>query len=168
MLLSVFPRKLLSLFALACAFAFFIGCSDDDDNPAGDDSDHAEAFGCILIFGTDTLATADTSAVTGSISLSVNDTLGPIEVWFLDENGELFRPEHDVAGPLDVEEHELDIRVANSTIAVARLGHEISEELEWAFYLDGLSAGATTLRVVILHEGHDDFTSALFPLTVTP
>lgn len=167
MLLSVFPRKLLSLFALACAFAFFIGCSDDNDNPAGDDSDHAEAFGCILILGTDTLATADTSAVTGSITLSVNDTLGPVEVWFLNEDGELFRPEHEEAVPLDQEGHELDIRVGNSTIASARLGHDISEELEWAFYLDGLSAGETTLRVVILHEGHDDFTSAQFSLTVT-
>ncbi|NUO18217.1 hypothetical protein HUU59_02040 [bacterium] len=168
MINSVLARKLLSLFVFACAIALFIGCSNDDDNPAGDDSDHAEAFGCVLILGTDTLATADTSAVTGSISLSVNDTLGPIEVWFLDENGELFRPEHDVAGPLDVEEHGLDIRVANTTIADARLGHEVSEDIEWAFYLDGLSEGATTLRVVILHEGHDDFTSALFPLTVTP
>lgn len=168
MINSVFARKLLSHLVLACAFAFLIGCSNDNDNPAGDDSGHAEAFGCVLILGADTLATADTSAVTGSISLSVNDTLGPLEVWFLNENGEIFRPEHDGAGLPDVEEHELDIRVANTTIADARLGHEISEELEWAFYLDGLSEGATTLRVVILHEGHDDFTSAQFPLTVTP
>lgn len=168
MFFNISLRKLLPLFALAVVFALFVGCSEDEDNPAGEDSEHAEAYGCVLIFGSDTLVTADTTAVTGGLTVAVDDTLGPIEVWFLDEDGDLFRPEHDDAGPLDHEEHELDIRIEDGTLATASLGHEISEEFEWAFYLNGLSAGTTTLRVAILHEGHDDFTSALIPLTVTP
>lgn len=167
MFFNISLRKLLPLFALAVVFALFVGCSEDDDNPAGDDSEHAEAYGCVLLFGLDTLAIADTTAVTGGLTVAVDDTLGPIEVWFLDEHGDPFRPQRDDAGPLDEDEHELDIRIVNGTLATARLGHEISEEFEWAFFLNGLSTGATTLRVAILHEGHDDFTSALIPLTVT-
>ncbi|MCC6476899.1 hypothetical protein IT157_07555 [bacterium] len=164
---SIFLKRIfVPLFALAFAVAFLNGCSDDEDNPAGDDSEHAEAFGCLLIMGGDTLVRVDSSSVSGALSVTTGDTLGYIEVWFLDEDGDVFRPEHDHAGPLDEDEHELEIRISDQAIATTELGHEISESLEWAFEIAGVSSGSTTLRVVILHEGHDDYTSALIPLTV--
>lgn len=160
-------RKFLPLFSVTLALFTFVACSEDEDNPAGEDTDHAEAFGCVLILESDTLAVTDTSAVNGALNASVGDTLGPIEVWFKNEDGELFRPA-DEAGPLDHSAHELDIRLTEPQFASALLGHEQSEELEWAFFLIGQAAGSTSLRVVILHEGHDDFSSALIPLVVAP
>ncbi|MBK6767001.1 MAG: hypothetical protein IPG71_12080 [bacterium] len=160
-------RKSLPQFALAFLI-LAVGCSDEEDNPAGNDTDHAEAYGCALVVGTDTLAIADSSAVTGGLEVTAGDTLGPVAVWFLDEHGDWFRPEHDHVVPLDDETHELDVRLTDTNLASVRLGHEISEELEWAFFLDGSQSGATTLRIAILHEGHDDFTSALIPVAINP
>jgi len=166
---SLNSRSTLCALALTCLFSF-AGCSNSDDNPAGDDGDHAEAFGTALIVGSDTLVIADGNVVTGSLAVTFPDTLGPIQVWFLDEDGEWFRPEAHDHGPLASSEDEvveLDVRIENEAMASARLGHEDGEEWEWAFYLNSITTGTTTLRIALLHEGHDDYVSPQIPVVVT-
>lgn len=162
-------RNLICALFAACLF-IWSGCSDSEDNPAGPDDDHAEAFGTALIVGTDTLVVVNGNFVTGSLAVMLPDTLGPIQVWFLDESGAWFRPEAHDHVPLAATEEEvveLDVRVEHPAVATVRLGHEDGEEFEWAFYLNSVAPDTTTLRIALLHEGHDDYVSPRIPVAVT-
>lgn len=155
MFCSLISRSTLCALALLCLLCF-VGCSNSDDNPAGDDGDHAEVFGVQLLLGNDTLAVADGTIVTGGVSVAVGDTLGPIAVWFSDEDS------HWNLGASE-EGTSLDIRLQSDIPALAIK----SDTSEWHFNLAGVADGTTALRVVILHEGHDDFVSPQIPVVVT-
>ncbi|MCS7081492.1 MAG: hypothetical protein N2561_03145 [Bacteroidetes bacterium] len=118
------------------------------------DEDHAEAEGLLLRIGAQEVVRVWDARVTGSLSVRVGQELGPIEVYFLDENQRSFQP--------DPSEYRLQLNVANSAIASVRSGSS------WTFYLRGLAAGQTSLEIVLLHGGHADFRTPAIPVTVAP
>ncbi|MCB2213130.1 hypothetical protein KQI52_13535 [bacterium] len=161
---------LLPLFALLLILP---ACSEDDDNPVdAGETEHTEAFGARLLLGETVLAEADGSEVTGSLELTAGVTTELITVQFLDEDGDWFDPadhDHEAAPAEENEDHdsELALVIADTDIATFTLGEDIAEATtHWSLTLTGVDAGATTLTVKILHEGHDDYVSPTFPITV--
>lgn len=160
----------VSHFRYALAFLALLlwlaaGCSDDD-NPAGDtNEDHLHAAGVMLIHGTDTLVTAEGTVVTGSVSVTAGDTLGPCEVWFFDPDSGWYHPEEEPS--LD-HDHELLIDVEDETIVSVILGEEVAGADPWSAFFAGRQSGATVMRVKIMHLDHPDYTSPELPVLVTP
>lgn len=94
-------------------------------------------------------------SVTGSLTLSAGTTTDHMEVEFFDEHGTEFQP---AAPP-----HSLGVQTANTSV-VGITGQE--EDEPWAFKLQGLSAGTTTITLSILHEGAVEETFSAINVTV--
>lgn len=107
---------------------------------------HGEPIGVILYDeeSGDTLATinSQTSIITGSIDLAAGDTTDHIEVVFFDANGVEFQP--------PTPAHSLTIITGDNAKALIT-GLEAAEP--FAFKVLGVSVGATTLSISLLHEG---------------
>lgn len=146
-------RGLPALVTLGLALA--LGCSSDDNPAGGDDGHHLEAVGVALVHGGDTLSMA-VGAVAPADEFHVyeGESLGPILVHFLDEEGHWFRPDADAG-----EEHALE--VLHNQLLVALEMHD-----DWSFTLSGVNEGETELIVKVLHEGHADYVSPGLPLHV--
>lgn len=151
--------------ALSAAFAgllFIGGCGDADDNPATHHHNHLEAVGTRLIHESDTLCTVDGTAVSGGLALTAGDTLQPIQVWFLDEDGDWLQPDSDDT------DHALDIQVADTSVAKIVLGRNLAApHTAWSIAAVGRAAGTTSVRMIVIHEDHPDYTSPEIPVTVT-
>jgi len=149
------PRMLTTMIlALGLALGF-TACDNDDDDEHGH---HLEAVGVALVMGTDTLvmaATADPAQVEGELHLHEGESLGPVLVHFLDEEGHWFRPEADPDG-----EHSLEILHNQLVLTIA-----VDPET-WSFTATGVSEGETEIVVRILHEGHADYVSPNLPVHV--
>lgn len=98
---------------------------------------------------------SQTSTITGSINVLVNDTTDHIEVVFFDANGVEFQP------PTPV--HSI-IVTSNDTSKANITGLEADEP--FAFKVYGILAGATTLTIKILHEGNVTYTFSGIPVNV--
>lgn len=162
---------LLLLLALSLPM---LGCDDDDDdNPVGADDDHLEAFGVRLIDdGGNVLVTVDGTGVTGSLALTTGSTIGPFELEFLNADGEWEEAHHEEGDDHDhdhgEEEHELEIELEATGVVSVLLGEDdpaVDEHM--AFSVIAEAVGSTNLRVVILHEGHEDYVSAWIPVQVS-
>jgi len=150
------PRMLTTMMlALGLALGF-TACDDNDDSH---DEHHLEAFGVALVQGSDTLAmstSGEASEVEGRLDLQVAQARGPILLHFLDEEGHWFRPEADPDG-----EHAFALtHEATAFTTTLDAGN-------WSFTATGGTAGASTLVVRVLHEGHDDYVSPALPVLVT-
>lgn len=97
------------------------------------------------------------STITGSITLAAGDTTDHIEVVFFDENNVEFEPE--------VPDHSINIISADMNVA-GITGLEPGEP--FAFKVNGVNAGSTTLSIELLHEGNVEDTFDGIPVTVTP
>lgn len=148
---STYMPRLLCL-ALALAF---VACDNSDETQ---DEHHLEAFGVALVSGADTLVRAEggqAADVSGLLSLQVNQAR-TLALHFLDDEGHWFRPEPDPDG-----EHTCAVD-HNGSVQV-----EI-DSLNWMVTLTGLQADSSSLRVRVLHLGHDDFVSPDLPLVIEP
>ncbi|MGB9696661.1 MAG: hypothetical protein ACP5P3_04995 [Ignavibacteria bacterium] len=106
----------------------------------------------------DSLLVKDSAGViTGSLNLSVNDTLGHIVVKFLDILGNQF--EYDPPSP----PYSLGYILGNTGIAEFEPGG-ISEP--YAFLIIGRSVGTTTLKLRLLNSNIPEFESGLINLYV--
>ncbi len=152
----MFSIRLRGVAAILFVFVIMSGlaaCS----NPAEDDDhdDHAEEIeGVALVLGGDEVVEVLEAEVTGSLSVDEGETTDDITVEFLDHDGEEVHAED-----LD-EEFSLGVEVQGSEIVtVANTG-------QWTFTLRGDEAGDTAIRVLLLHDGHADFTTPDIPVTV--
>lgn len=141
------------------ALAAFTACEDDDDHA---EEEHLDAVGSALVMGTDTLVRAtsgDASDVSGQLNLVVGDTLGPCQVIFLNDSGAWFIPveEHEHEGE---EEHGLEVRSSGGFTG-------FGDPETWQVWFVGTAAGTSSFRLAVIHEGHDDYVSPLFPAAVT-
>lgn len=129
-------------------------------NPTGSEEElHDEPFGLVLLTGGVTLAEQRDGVVTyasgSSLSVPAGDETPLITLRFLDEDGDRFTP--------DEPEYELDWAIGNSDV----LGvHQHEEEGKWNFHLEGEQAGTTSIRFFLMHDGHSDFESLNFNVTV--
>lgn len=107
----------------------------------------------------DSLATSflvdSAQTVQGSVALSAGTTTDHLEVEFFDHNGVRFTP--------PVPPHALQVISGNSSV-VTITGQEPGEP--WAFKLQGVSAGNSTITVNILHDGSVGKSFKPIPVTV--
>ena len=150
------------VFMLIGMFLFTTGCEDDDHNHDHDE-EHTDADGFVLEDESGSeLYKEFEGTMTGTVTLSVGDTL-ELSVHFLDHEGN----EIDHEG---YEEDELVISENDSNIAIVEgEEHEEGEEEhhEMAIHVIGVSAGSTSFKLQLMHEGHADYTSTNnVPVTV--
>jgi hypothetical protein len=142
---------------------FIISCEDDDHDH---DDEHLDAEGFILenSAGVEVYREFQGSQ-TGSITLSVNDTL-ELAVHFLGDDGEEL--EHEEHEGEEEEEGELVVSGFNSSIASVEVEGEHGdgddhdhdeEEHEMALEIIGVSAGSTSFKLELMHGEHADYNS---------
>ncbi len=148
-----FRGRLLPL-TLLLAGALFVSC-DDDDNPASEHGEHLDAIGVALVMAGDTLVKAEGTTVSGELEVHEGETLGPLLVHFLSDEGEWFRPDADAGS-----EYSLDVD-ANGLVV-----HVDVNAADWSFTVEGEEEAETVLVIHILHEDHADYTSPELPLHV--
>ena len=152
------------VFMLIGMFLFTTGCEDDDHNHDHDE-EHTDADGFVLEDESGSeLYKEFEGTMTGTVTLSVGDTL-ELSVHFLDHEGNEIEHEGD-----EEEEDELVISENDSNIAIIEVEeHEEGEEEhhEMAIHIIGVSAGSTSFKLQLMHEGHADYTSTNnVPVTV--
>ena len=160
--------KAYTIFSLTFAMLFVTGCEDDDHD--NNDDGHTDADGFILEneSGTEVYREFE-GAVTGSVALSVGDTL-ELSVHFLDHDGNEI--EHDEEEEEEGhEEGELEVSGSNASIAIVEVEHEEEEEEGddhdhdheeehgAALHIIGVSSGSTSFQIQLMHDGHADYTS---------
>ena len=154
--LSMHGYAIYGIHALFCLLLVFnFACEDDNHDH---DEEHTDADGFVLEneSGT-TVYTELEGEVTGSITISVGDTL-ELSVHFLDHEGNEI--EHDEEE--EEEEEELSISENDSNIAIVE--SEVYEEGEedhhkMAIHIIGVSSGSTSFKLQLMHDGHADYTS---------
>ena len=143
---------------------FTTGCEDDahDDHEEG----HTDADGFILedAAGSEVYREFE-GAATGSVTLAVGETL-ELSVHFLDHEGNEIA--HEEEGE---EDHEDGLVVSENNASVAVVEVEEHEEGEdhhgMAIHVQGVSAGSTSFKLQLMHDGHADYTSTNnVPVTV--
>ena len=162
--LSICAIKAHLVFMLIGMLLFTPGCEDDDHNH-NHDEEHTDADGFVLEdeSGSEVYKEFE-GAVTGTVTLSVGDTL-ELSVHFLDHEENEIEHEGD-----EEDEDELVISENDSNIAIVEVEeHEEGEEEhhEMAIHVIGVSAGSTSFKLQLMHEGHADYTSTNnVPVTV--
>ena len=151
-------RLLITTFAVLTSF-FVIGCEDNDHDH---DEEHTDAEGFILENSAGIEVYREfKGAQTGSITLSVGDTL-ELTVHFLDDDGEEL--EHEEDGDHE-EEGEIVVSGNNESIAIVEVeeehgdGHDHDHGEEMAIEVIGISTGSTSFKLELMHDGHADYTS---------
>lgn len=136
---------------------FIISCEDDDHDH---DKEHTDAEGFILENSAGVEIYKEfKGAQTGSITLSVNDTL-ELAVHFLGDDGKEI--EHEEDGGHE-EEGEIVVSGNSESIAIVEVeeehgdGDDHGEEM--AIEVIGVSTGSTSFKLELMHDGHADYTS---------
>ena len=153
---------------LATFLLFFVAACEDNDDPK---EKHTDAEGFLLESNGTEVYKEFKGTQLGSLSLSVGDTLD-FTVHFLGDDGkELAHEEENDHGD---DESELVISGFNNDIMSAEYeeghddgngegngdGHDDDEEEHgMAIEVIGLSAGSTSFKLVLMHDGHADYTS---------
>ena len=152
--LSMHGYAIYGIHALFCLVLIFnFACENDNHDH---DEEHTDADGFVLENESGTaIYTELEGEVTGSITISVGDTL-ELSVHFLDHEGNEI--EHDD----EKEEEELSISENDSNIAIVE--SEVHEEGEedhhgMAIHIVGVSSGSTSFKLQLMHDGHADYTS---------
>ncbi len=165
---------------LTSMLLFTTGC-EDDDHDHDHDEDHTDADGFVL----ETEAGVEVyrefeGTQTGGVTLSVGETL-ELMVHFLDHEGNEIEhsddDDHDDHG--DDDDHDdhgdgLAVSENDATVAIVEVeGHDEEgddhgdEEHGNALHVEGVSAGTTSFKVQLMHDGHADYTSTNnVPVTV--
>ncbi len=168
---------------LTSMLLFTTGC-EDDDHDHDHDEDHTDADGFVL----ETEAGVEVyrefeGTQTGGVTLSVGETL-ELMVHFLDHEGNEIEhsddddhDDHDDHGDDDHDDHGDGLVVSenDATVAVVEVeGHDEEEgddhddeEHGNALHVEGVSAGTTSFKLQLMHDGHADYTSTNnVPVTV--
>tara|TARA_B100000575_G_scaffold283507_1_gene276452 strand:+ start:355 stop:882 length:528 start_codon:yes stop_codon:yes gene_type:complete len=157
--------KAHAIFLLSFVLLFTTGCEDDDHD--NHDHGHTDADGFILESNGSEIYKEFEGSITGSVTLSVGDTL-ELAVHFLDHEGEEI--EHEEEEGEDHEEGELEVSGANASVAIVEVEHEEEgedhdhdhdhdEEHGAALHIIGVSSGSTSFTLRLMHDGHADYTS---------
>ena len=158
---------------------FTTGC-EDDDHDHDHDEDHTDADGFVL----ETEAGVEVyrefeGTQTGGVTLSVGETL-ELMVHFLDHEGNEIEhsddehDDHDDHGDEgDDDSDGLVVSENDATIAVVEVeGHDEEDGDDHddhgnALHVEGVSAGTTSFKLQLMHDGHADYTSTNnVPVTV--
>ena len=169
-----------SVLLLATAMLFTTGC-EDDDHDHDHDEDHTDADGFVLKTEAGVEVYKEFEGTqTDTVTLNVGETL-ELMVHFLDHQGneiEHSDDEHDEHDD-DGDDHDDDgdgLRVSGSNPAIAIVeveghdeeeGDEQGDEHGNVLHVEGVSAGSTSFKLQLMHDGHADYTSTNnVPVTV--
>ena len=163
--------KTYTTLLLTGAMLFTIGCEDDahDDHDHDHEEGHTDADGFILedAAGNEVYREFE-GAMTGSVTLAVGETL-ELSVHFLDHEGNEIAHEEEEEG----EDHEDGLVVSENEVSIAIVEVEEHEEggdhddHGMALHVEGVSAGSTSFKLQLMHDGHADYTSTNnVPVTV--
>ena len=162
---------------------FTTGCEDDDHDHDHEEG-HTDADGFVLEDEAGNMVYREfEGASTGGVTLSVGETL-ELTVHFLDHEGNEIEhsddehDDHDDHG----DDHDDDgdglvVSEYDATIAVVEVeGHDEEDgddhddhgdEHGNALHVEGVSAGSTSFKLQLMHDGHADYTSTNnVPVTV--
>ena len=159
---------------------FTIGC-EDDDHDHDHDEDHTDADGFVLETEAGEVIYREFEGTqTGGVTLSVGETL-ELMVHFLDHEGNEIEhsddehDDHDDGG----DDHDDDgdglvVSENDATIAIVEVeghdeedGDDHEDEHGNALHVEGVSAGSTSFKLQLIHDGHPDYTSTNnVPVTV--
>jgi hypothetical protein len=155
--------QLLFVLVAAAGLLLTAGCGDHDNPVEGSHEEHLEAFGVRVYDGTTLVSEAHGTTVTGSFEITDGDTSEWLSIEFLNDEGEWYNPAEHIGE--HEEEYGLLVEPGGSVAEVIHGDHE--PEKEWQFRLAGIAEGEGTLRIKTQHEGHDDYVSPLFDVTVS-
>ncbi len=149
----MYVRPILA--ALIAAFTLS-GCDWVDDN----ETEHAEAEGYVLSSDGAEIARLADARVTGRIDVKAGAETRPLLLTLTDHDGKSI-PESRL-GP----EFTLRWEIRNPSVAEVRP----DAANRWALLVKGLKADSTSVRIFLLHNGHDDLKTppAGIPIFVTP
>ena len=159
---------------------FTTGC-EDDDHDHDHDEDHTDADGFVLETEAGEVVYREFEGTqTGGVTLSVGETL-ELMVHFLDHEGNEIEhsddehDDHDDGG----DDHDDDgdglvVSENDATIAIVEVeghdeedGDDHEDEHGRALHVEGVSAGSTSFKLQLIHDGHPDYTSTNnVPVTV--
>ena len=159
---------------------FTTGC-EDDDHDHDHDEDHTNANGFVLETEAGVVVYEEFEGTqTGGVTLSVGETL-ELMVHFLDSEGNEIEhsddehDDHDDGG----DDHDDDgdglvVSENDATIANVEVeghdeedGDDHEDEHGNALHVEGVSAGSTSFKLQLIHDGHPDYTSTNnVPVTV--
>lgn len=141
-------KNIKTVFTLFIIAGLISACSN---STSGDDHDeHEDPAGFRLEMNGQMLAEQmpGETSVTGEIELTPGEETDLITLHFLAEDGDEFQPEEDSytlgyefedAGIAEFEQHE--------------------EDGKWSFHIHAEAEGITDLRLMLMHNGHSDFTT---------
>ncbi|TVQ65031.1 MAG: hypothetical protein EA360_10925 [Balneolaceae bacterium] len=146
-------------------FLFFTLTSSLVLTGCGSDHDHGPTpVGIVLSAGGTDLAIQEGTTITyptgaaDAIEIQTEETVSPVTVTFLMEDGERFTP--------DVNDG-YSLRFSASNSSVISVVHPLTNQ--WTFSLEGVQAGESAVNFQLWHVGHSDFESRDFTIrVVTP
>ena len=159
---------------------FTTGC-EDDDHDHDHDEDHTNANGFVLETEAGVVVYEEFEGTqTGGVTLSVGETL-ELMVHFLDSEGNEIEHSDDEHNDHDDQgdDHDDDgdglvVSENDATIAIVEVeghdeedGDDHEDEHGNALHVEGVSAGSTSFKLQLIHDGHPDYTSTNnVPVTV--
>ena len=158
---------------------FTTGC-EDDDHDHDHDEDHTDADGFVLETEAGVVVYREFEGTqTGGVTLSVGETL-ELMVHFLDHEGNEIEhsddehDDHDDGGDDQDDGDGLVVSENDATIAIVEVeghdeedGDDHEDEHGNALHVEGVSAGSTSFKLQLIHDGHPDYTSTNnVPVTV--
>lgn len=142
------------LFTLVLLVSITAACSN---STSGNEEEHPEPEGFVLkMNGQIIVEQLPDQSVTGEFQLTANDTTDLVTIFFLDHDSNEFQPEE--------AENSLDYEFDNEGIANFE---QNAEDGKWSFLIHAEAEGTTNLRLKLMHNGHEDFTTQYFPINVT-
>jgi hypothetical protein len=147
---------ILTLFIAVALVFSAVSCDSNDDH----DHDHDEVpVGFQLSVGENMLVTQDSGTLTyasgDAIELISGTEVGPVEVQFIAEDGDLFTPESG----------EYGLQYELSQNGVVSVEHPLGNN-QFQFNVTAIEAGETTITLDLMHDGHSDFESQAITVRV--
>jgi len=156
--INCIPMKksyILTLFTAIALVLSTVSCDSNDDH----DHDEEVPVGFQLSVGGNMLVTQDSGTLTyasgDAIELIVGTEVGPVDVQFIAEDGDLFTPEGG--------EYGLQYELSQS--GVVSVEHPLGNN-QFQFNVTAIEAGETTITLDLMHDGHSDFESQLITIRV--
>jgi len=115
--------------------------------------EEVEIEGFEIRAGSAVLVSQTEGVLAGEIVVIPNETVGPLNVVFLDAEGEEVEPEEGAALSWSAEDASVAMAVPDATEP-------------FVFSLEGVSVGTTMISFDLLHKGHTDFESQDIPVRV--
>lgn len=136
-------KTVLTLFIFA---GILTACSNSTSSE--EEHDHAEGFRLKMNGQTIVEQLPESTTISGEFELTPGQETDLITIYFLSDDGDEFQYEE--------EDYSLGYEFEDSGIAEFE---QHAEDGKWSFHLHAEAEGITDLRLMLMHNGHSDFTS---------